>query len=368
MLAEVWTDVDDDQLRALRADGMSWDEISGATGRTVGSLRGRWQRIKDVPPDVTRQQHSASKTHQAREEIAQAVAEIRQAVQSRVIVTPQYEMPVRDIEKEWLAAEEENEQHIERATKGSEFVAEFPTDRVSAVTFSADKHIALKAPVSLRRIRIDGEVMADTPDLHVVEVGDAVDNHIKHRAAVLSSESKPQTQYEFFDHYLALIKHRILCMVTGNHEYWTKQIAGIDVVQWLADKHRICYAPHEARLTCRVGTQTYRIGVRHQYRLSSSFNQTHSVKQWVRLGASDFDIAVIGHHHEHAYEEWVYRDKLCHVARPGSYQVSSAYSAQMGYNLAIPTCPTFLLFPAERKITYVSNIHDVPRQLQMYNG
>lgn len=37
------------------------------------------------------------------------------------------------------------------------------------------------------------------------------------------------------------------------------------------------------------------------------------------------------------------------ACRPGSYQITSSYSRQYGFNPTTPTCPTFLLFANERR-------------------
>lgn len=153
---------------------------------------------------------------------------------------------------------------------------------------------------------------------------------------------------------------------TGN--CWTNQYAGVDMVSKLARANKFCYAPFEARMNVKHGAVDYKIALRHQYRLNSSFNQNHAVKQWQRLGDEEFDIGCIGHHHEACIEMFMYRAKECWGCRPGAYQITSAYAAQYGYNDAVPTCPSFLLFPDTRKIIGLPNVHDVPAMLKTFNG
>src|SRR5262249_38888896 len=154
-----------------------------------------------------------------------------------------------------------------------------------------------------------------------------------------------------FEYYLTILGDKTLLMTSGNHENWTVALAGVDVLGRIAREHRVCYAPDVAYMEIGVGTQTYQIAVRHQYRFNSSFNQTHTVKQWLRLGEREWDIGCIGHHHEHAVESFVYRNKLRWGCRPGSYQITSAYSREGGFNRSIPTTPTFLIRGDRREIT-----------------
>jgi predicted phosphodiesterase len=147
-------------------------------------------------------------------------------------------------------------------------------------------------------------------------------------------------------------------MCSGNHDDFTKQISGVDVVGMLARQNKIAFAPHEVQLTVGVKDREYAIAVRHQYRYNSSFNQTHTVKQWLRMGEDDFDIGCIGHHHEAAVEGFMYKGKRRWACRPGSYQVSTSYTSQYGFNRATATCPTFLLYGDDREISGFFDLHD----------
>ena len=137
--------------------------------------------------------------------------------------------------------------------------------------------------------------------------GDQIDNHIKHKSAIMAARSQPGDQYRLLEYYLSILGTRCLLMVSGNHENWSNQFAGVDVLKTLAKQQQIFYAPDEAWLEVEIGEQRYTVAMRHQYRMNSSFNQTHSVKQWLRHGEREFDIGCIGHHHEAAIEQTLYR-------------------------------------------------------------
>jgi predicted transcriptional regulator len=264
----------------------------------------------------------------------QAVAEMRQAAEE----SESWEEPIEQV---WRREEERSTRAIRKAKGESLFRWTSPHKNL-LLAFLSDHHIAPGTPCDFKRMREDAELIRDTPGCYAVLAGDQVDNHIKHRAAVLGSRSTPEDQYRLFEYYLGILGPKCLVVTSGNHDDWTKQYAGVDVLGRIVRDNRVFFSPDEAWLEIAVGGQNYVVGVRHQYRFGSQFNQTHTVKQWLRLGPREFDVGVIGHHHEAAVEQTLYRGRLRWMCRPGSYQITSSYSRQYGFNQSVPTCPTFL--------------------------
>jgi len=291
-------------------------------------------------------------------ELAALRAQLKIAEGTRPEVVPAYIPPESSSpEARWKAAEVENADQIQRSLLMSEFSVELPAEPC-AITFISDQHISLGNTVDLARMRQDAVAVAESDGCYAILGGDATDNHIKHRSAVLAARSQPSEQMELFEWYLNIFAHRVLVAISGNHDLWTNQIAGVDVLSSLLKRNRVCYAPDEAFLKIRTGGQSYKVGVRHQYRLNSSFNETHAPKQWFRNGECDWDIGCICHNHlgcvepfyGHGIERW--------ACRPGSYQITSAYSRQFGWNKTRPTCPTFVIFPDRRKIVGFHQLED----------
>jgi hypothetical protein len=273
------------------------------------------------------------------------VEEMRRAAVECVVPEDELEEP---LELVWKRAEVDKARNIRKANEGCQFRWRSPAKHLLLACVS-DQHIGGKY-TDFKAMREDAELIRDTPNCFAVLAGDAVDNHIKHRSAALAADSIPDEQYKLFEYYLGILGDKSLLLVGGNHDFWSPQIAGIDMLARISRDRRLCYAPDVAYLDIGVGVQEYVIGVRHQYRFNSSFNYTHTIKQWLRMGERPFDVGVIGHHHEHAVESFIYRNKLCWGCRPGSYQITSAYSRQGGFNAAIPTTPTFLLRGDRREI------------------
>ncbi len=282
-----------------------------------------------------------------------------------------------DVEEMRRAADEDDESaavvwqreevRAARAIRKAQTAASFQwtaPNRCLLLAFVSDMHIAPGTPVDFKRMREDAELIRDTPGCYAILAGDQVDNHIKHRSAMLAARSQPEDQYRLFEYYLSILGNKCLVVTSGNHDDWTNQFAGVDVLGRIVRERRVFYSPDEAWLDLTVGTQKYVVGVRHQYRFGSQFNQTHTVKQWLRMGPREFDVGVIGHHHEAAIEQHIYRDRFRWVARPGSYQITSSYSRQFGFNHAIPTCPTFLFHGDEHDISGWKSVRAMARSVR----
>jgi len=263
----------------------------------------------------------------------------------------------------WKAAELDNAEHIKKSLLMAEFSVDLG-DRPIAVTFVSDQHISLGNTVDLQRMREDAELIAASDGCYAVLGGDATDNHLKHRAAVLAARSQPSDQYELLEWYLSIFAHRVLVAISGNHDLWTNQVAGVDVLSGLLQKQLVCYAPDEALLQVNLGSQQYKIALRHQYRMNSAFNETHCVKQYYRHGTENWDIGCIGHHHVGACEYFYGHGEEKVALRPGSYQITSAYSRQFGFNRTVPTCPTVVIYPDRKEMVAFHRLEPALRFLK----
>ena len=324
--------------------------LPGATVQTVmaGSKYGRTTCNTLRPPDTRT-------TRPTPVVPAAAVEEMRRAAEE---TDGWDETP----EQVWLREEERTKRAIRKAQQASTFRWTAPGKHL-LLTVLSDMHIG-GSHTDMERMRQDAVLIRDTPNCYCVLVGDQVDNHIKHRGAMLNSESTPEKQFMLFEYWLRIAGDKCLVVTSGNHDDWTVSHAGVDVLGRIVRDRRVFYSPNEAWLELKVGGQAYTVGVRHQFHMNSKQNQTHAVKQWLRLGPREFDIGVIGHHHEHAVESTLYRDRNRYVTRPGSYQRTSGYAEQLGFNHAVPTCPTFLLRGDAHGLTAWNSLKDMAESVR----
>lgn len=256
----------------------------------------------------------------------------------------------RDTGSLWDRRKEETSRAIEYHKKRHRAVVGFPPTKPIGLTFISDQHISEGTPSDLNRMEKDAQLVRDTPGLYAVLGGDGIDNHVKHRTAIIASGSKPGNEWRLYDHYLGFFGYKIAAMISGNHDDWTKDFTDVDVVGMLSKKHRIFYAPDYVLLDVELGDVTYKVKIRHQYRFSSSLNETHSVKRMWSEDGDDFDVGVVCHKHTAALEPFEKHGAVRWALRPGSYQYMSGFSRRIGYPPSLPTCPTMIFLPDRREM------------------
>lgn len=344
--ARTWTHDEENRLAAiLKAGECLREHLHHFPDRTYDSLFGKFKRMRK--PGAVHEAPPQPGLKEELREFARSAGAIPNPPKPQVLSAWCDEETIADT---WQRAEEVNARHIDKAKKRSVFSVDFPRDEPIGIAFISDQHIAPGTPVDMARMRADAEYVRDTPNMFALLAGDGVDNHILIRSAMMAARSQPGDQYSLFQYYLGIFAEKILALCSGNHDAWTDQVGGIDMIQWISQHHKLCYSPAAFSLDITVGGQLYKIVTRHQYRYNSSFNMTHAVKQLLRLGEEEFDIGCIGHHHEPADESAIYRGLQRWFCRPGSYQITSSYTRQYGWNSTYPTCPTVILWPGKRDI------------------
>lgn len=361
-----WTVEECDFIRTGFEKGMSISSLAQRISRTEPAVRHKLKSFGLIGREVNRKKQLQAEQEfnpEGQKMIADAsydfentllkaeLKEMKQKVKEAElrIVQPEWEDDW-DGDTEWARAEQKGIKAIDKASKRGRFKVNFDSGPI-AISVISDQHIAPGTPCDFKRMKEDAELIRNTKGFYAVFGGDGVDNHIKHRSALIGANSTPDEQWRLFDYYLQLFGDKILAIISGNHDAWTAQIGGVDYLSKLANNQKVCYAPAEARLDITVQDQMYKMVVRHQTgRFNSSLNQTHAVKRFYENNEELFDVGVIGHHHEAAVEMFIKHGQKRYAARPGSYQISSPYSHQYGFARSIPTCPTFVFFPGERRI------------------
>ena len=282
-----WTRQEIDSAIAMRKEGMPLADIGQRLGRSESSIGSKIryeQKYKNEPrkgsestssnlEEASYSFENAALKHQLKE-MAGKLEEIKGTVTIEEEWADDFEGP-----SEWARAEKKGVNNIRKAQKRGKFNVSFDSGPI-AISVISDQHIAPNTACDFVRMKEDAELIRDTPGFYAVFGGDGVDNHIKHRSAMIGSRTNPDEQWRLFDYYLQLFGDKILAVISGNHDAWTAQIGGVDYLSKLAEKNKICYAPAEARLNINVAGQEYKMVVRHQTgRFNSSLNQTHAVKR-----------------------------------------------------------------------------------------
>ena len=361
-----WTDEEKRIAIQMKEDKCTFEEIGKRLDRSRHSVRSMFKRKDHLKPENPLHlplKYIERDRIEAERKEAEKMAQVASDMFEPPVITCLYDdeqekvLDQVSLAERWRLAEEEATRHIIKSQTENRFTATFSEDWVLICAMS-DLHIAPGTPVDFKRMREDAELIRRTPRCYAMIGGDVVDNHIKIPQAVLAARSTPGDQWQLYEHWLGILGPRIACCIAGNHDEWTKQRAGVDMLGWIMGQRKVHYSKDEAWIRCNVGKQQYTFAMRHQYRMNSSFNQTHAVKQWLRNGEDEFDIGVIGHHHGAAIESFQWHGKQRWAARPGAYQITSAYTRQYGWNDSVPIVPTFLLKGDERRVIGFPDIRD----------
>lgn len=279
------------------------------------------------------------------------------------------------IEELWDRSLRATSRAVEKAQTRSYALAKVVSKQPIGVCFVSDQHIDTSGPTDLARMKADAELIQQTPGLYCILGGDGINNHIKHRSALVNSGSKPKDEWRLYNDYLGILGYKILGMVSGNHDAWSVQFAGIDMVFHLAQSNKVHYCADEIVLKVMLvdspgadAGQGYTIKVRHKYRFGSTLNLLHTVKRMYDMAPDPFDVGVVCHHHEAAMETFNRHGLTRYAFRPGSYQVASEYSRAEGFNPTRPTCPTVILWPGKREIVAFEDVRRAVDYLAVLRG
>jgi hypothetical protein len=218
------------------------------------------------------------------------------------------------------------------------------------LVFSADWHLGGEG-VDYVSFNDDIQFIKMTPNLLVYLGGDATDNFVQPSklGGVLAQEPIIR-QRALCKAAIEEIKNKIACIGTGNHDWWTNQVAGVDITSELAKDLNILYTGLGGYLNLTVGDITYVIFRTHKMKFNSLSNPTHGVKQTWRTGIKDFDIGVGEHGHVSAIEPFKGHGREKIAIKTGTYKTWDSYAMGNGFWGVNINSPAVILYPNEFKM------------------
>jgi len=204
---------------------------------------------------------------------------------------------------------------------------------VATLVFAADQHVG-GAGVDYPRLMHEATIIRDTPGMYAATVGDVVDNfviaklaHVRHGTRLTIPDEAVLARM-----YLRLLAPKLVAAVGGNHEGWTRSLAGDDFFSELISEVSPCclYDPNDCRVTVTVGGCSWRVRMRHKWRGSSYLNATHGIERASRED-QDFDIGVAAHTHVSGLARTFTTAGASRLALLcGSYKRIDSYAQQIG--------------------------------------
>ena len=231
-----------------------------------------------------------------------------------------------------------------------------------ALSLSSDWHVSPHG-TDLRGLLSYADFIAATPGLYAIGVGDLMDNPIKHKGGNIGDV---RDELRMLDHLVGRFRGKMLGFTSGNHDDWSKTIAGTDHLLALSKRHKIHYAPDELLWTVEIVnpddaeevTASYRIHTRHQWRRGSALNPCHACWTWWQEEGMNWetipDILAIGHNHVSAVESRQYAERDMWALRMGTWQIDSSFARAKGFGRYRSTAPTVVLPPtrAQRVVAF----------------
>jgi hypothetical protein len=203
------------------------------------------------------------------------------------------------------------------------------------IAFIADNHIGNDG-VDYERMFAEAKVIASTPNLYVVQVGDLVDNFIVSKLLKVRLETHitiPE-EWALAKLYLELLGPRLLAVCGGNHDAWTSAMAGVDQLKETLAKvnPKRLYDSDELKFDVECEGRNYPVRVRHKWRYSSILNPTHGIERtFERDQSRPFLLGVGAHTHVSGLVRQFNAGGQTGLAvQCGSYKVHDSYAHQLG--------------------------------------
>lgn len=169
------------------------------------------------------------------------------------------------------------------------------------VVFMSDTHID-NTGTDIDRLMAETETVLRMPNTGTFFLGDLTDNFIAAwcRGIMMQNPVTIPEAHALGKMWLEKISPKLLGVVGGNHDFWSKKEAGIDVLGYtLAGMQKsFLYDPDEIYVTLEVMGRPFVLRLRHQFRGSSIYNPTHAIERASKFDQGrGFDIGVQGHTH-----------------------------------------------------------------------
>ncbi len=260
-------------------------------------------------------------------------------------------------------------EHVQKAAAQRHARLRIASKGPVAISLLSDAHVSPHG-TDLAALLEYADFVAATPGVYALGMGDLLDNPIKHKGGNVGQIAD---DLRFLDLLVARFRGKLLGTTSGNHDDWSKVLAGVDHLLALAKRHKIHYAPDELLWVVEIVnpddaddvTATYRVHTRHQWRRGSALNPCHACWTWWQEEGINWDgfpdVLAIGHNHVSAVESRQFESRDMWAIRPGTFQKDSSFARAKGYGRYRATTPTIVLPPtrADRIVCFADPVDAV---------
>jgi len=207
----------------------------------------------------------------------------------------------------------------------------------------------------------DVKMIRDTPGLYCSFNGDGVDNWIIGKLVDLQRDQVVDFDAEWlmFEWILKELDPSLLLVVAGNHDNWTRKVAGIDRLQHLLKGTHKLYHPQQIIFNLEVGPQSYIVKVRHKWKGHSAFNPHHGIEVGWERGGKDFDIGIGAHTHiATLYSQNIKHEKIIHTILTGTYKLYDEHGEYVGFAPSHGRGSGSLVFDEQGRIQWYNELEE----------
>lgn len=248
----------------------------------------------------------------------------------------------------------------------------FP-NRPIGISFAADNHIGNEG-VDYERMFSEAELIADTENMYAINLGDLADNFIVQKLLSLrmfTGTSIPE-EWALVKHYIKILGPSLLAVVGGNHDGWTKAIAGVDQLQGILSNIRpdLLYHSDELLVNIQVGPLSVPARLRHKWRYTSVLNPTHGIERtYERDQAKRFLLGVGAHTHVSGLSRQFNAGGETGLAVIcGAYKIYDQFATRLGLAEANKSTAVTVIFHPQYGMTGYDNIELAVEKLNQYNA
>ena len=230
---------------------------------------------------------------------------------------------------------------------------DFPQKRI-ALVFLADVHIGA-AGSDVWRAFAEARKVVEIPDTWIVTIGDLADNMILGalQSGTWDNSLSLSDQWLLVKDYFKIIYPRWLVAVGGNNEYWLKKLTGVDWTreQVLSVSPDLIYDPDDCKLELSVGGHRFPGRVRHKWRGSSQYSDTHGIEKAAKWDG-DFVWGVGAHLHKSGVaRQFNVGGHPGMAVLCGAYKRIDEFARRLGFPVPNPDTAMAIIFSSDGKMT-----------------
>lgn len=240
---------------------------------------------------------------------------------------------------------------------------------------TADWHMGSEG-TDYQRFESEAQIIRDTPGMYLGMVGDALDNFIIGKLAMLRIDStrfRVSEEWALVKHGLGLVASKLIYVVDGNHDQWTHMVSGIDYFGEVVEHIRpgVVYANDELSIDIIVGATPTRFRMRHKWKGTSIYNDTHGIERAAKFDKGrSFDVGVAAHTHASGLSrEFNNGGKTGLAQLCGSYKRQDRYAKRVGFPQANEATAVATVIDENGIVFGTNNLHGAAAYMRtMYRG